>query len=174
LREGSLTSKRFVESLQTHAPLRVPGTAVFLSHLSGHVPDSLLHSLKHYKVLHDQVLILSVVADEVSRVSESDRVSVEALGEGLFRVVGRYGYMEHVDIPALLERITDEKLKRIDPMNTTYIIGVHRLILTRRARGMALWRQRVFASMTKNATSASNFFGLPPGRVVELGAQVEF
>ncbi len=173
LREGSLTSKRFVESLERHAPVRVPGTAVFLSHLSGHVPNSLLHSLKHYKVLHEQVLILTVVADEISRVGEHGRVSVEPLGEGLFRVVGRYGYMEHVDIPALLERITDEKLKRLDPMDTTYIIGVHRLIFTRRARGMALWRQRVFASMMKNATSASSFFRLPPGRVVELGVQTE-
>jgi KUP system potassium uptake protein len=81
--------------------------------------------------------------------------------------------MEHVDIPALLERITDEKLKRIDPMDTTYILGVHRLILTRRPSGMAMWRERVFASMMKNATSASGFFGLPPGRVVELGAQIE-
>jgi len=173
MREGSLTSQRFLESLRKHAPLRVPGTAVFLSHLSGHIPDSLLHSLKHYKVLHAQVLILTVVADEASRVDERERVSVEPLGEGLFRVVGRYGYMEHVEIPALLERITDEKLKRIDPMDTTYILGVHRLILTRRPGGMATWRVKVFASMMKNAISASSFFGLPPGRVVEMGAQIE-
>jgi KUP system potassium uptake protein len=173
LREGSLTSKRFIESLQRHVPVRVPGTAVFLSHLSGHIPDSLLHSLKHYKVLHEQVLILTVVADEISRVDERERVSVEPLGEGLFRVVGRYGYMEHVDIPKLLEGITDEELKPINPMDTTYILGVHRLIVTRRQSGMAMWRERVFASMMKNATSASNFFGLPPNRVVELGTQTE-
>lgn len=173
VQEESLTSERFVESLRTSAPVRVPGTAVFLSHSSGHIPGSLLHSLKHYKVLHEQVLILTVVTDEVSRVDERSRVSVEPLGEGLFRVVGRYGYMEHVDVPALLERIKDERLKRIDPMDTTYILGVHRLIVTKRPSGMAMWRERVFASMMRNATSASNFFGLPPNRVVELGAQTE-
>ena len=152
MREGSLTPEGFLKSLRAHAPVRVPGTAVFLSHLSGHIPDSLLHSLKHYKVLHEQVLILTVVADEVSRVDERERTSVEPLGEGLFRVVGRHGYMEHVNVPALLERITDEKLKRIDPMDTTYIVGVHRLILTKRPIGMALWRQRIFASMMRNAS----------------------
>jgi len=173
MREGSLTSQRFLESLRKHVPVRVPGTAVFLSHLSGHIPDSLLHSLKHYKVLHEQVLILTVVADEVSRVDQSERVTVEPLGEGLFRVVGRFGYMEDVDLPALLEHIKDEKLKPIDPMDTTYVLSVHRLIVTKRPSGMATWRERVFASMMKNATSASNFFGLPPGRVVELGIQIE-
>jgi KUP system potassium uptake protein len=173
MREGSLTSQHFLDSLRKRAPVRVPGTAVFLSHLSGHIPDSLLHSLKHYKVLHEQVLILTVTSDETSRVDERERVSIEPLGEGLFRVVGRYGYMEHVDIPVLLESVTDEKLKRIDPMNTTYILGVHRLILTGRPGGMATWRMKVFASMMKNATSASSFFRLPPGRVVELGAQIE-
>ena len=174
MQEGSPTPEGFVESLRTHPPLRVPGTAVFLSHVSGHIPDSLLHSLKHYKVLHEQVLILTVVTDEISRLDERSRVDVEPLGEGLFRVVGRYGYMEHVDIPALLERIADERLKRIDLMETTYILGVYRLIVTRRPSGMAMWRERVFASMMRNATSASSFFGLPPNRVVELGAQIEF
>ena len=173
MREGSLTSERFLESLRKHAPVRVPGTSVFLSHLSGHIPDSLLLSLKHYKVLHEQVLIWTVVTDEVSRVDESGRVSVKPLGNGLFDVVCRYGYMEHVDIPALLERITNERLKRIDPMDTTYILGLHRLIVTKRPSGMAMWRERVFASMMRNATSTSNFFGLPPNRVVELGAQTE-
>ncbi len=173
VRERSLTSERFVESLRTHEPVRVPGTAVFLSSISGHVPDSLLHSLKHYKVLHEQVLILTVVTDEVSRVDELRRVSVEALGEGLFRVVGRYGYMEQVDVPALLESVKDERLRRIDPMDTTYILGVHRLIVTKRPSGMAMWREKVFAWMLRNASSASNFFGLPPNRVVELGAQTE-
>jgi KUP system potassium uptake protein len=173
MREGSLTSERFLESLRKHAPVRVPGTSVFLSHLSWHIPDSLLLSLKHDKVLHEQILILTVVTDEVSRVDESGRVSVKPLGDGLFDVVCRYGYMEHIDIPALLERITNERLKRIDPMDTTYILGLHRLIVTKRPSGMAMWRERVFASMMRNATSASNFFGLPPNRVVELGAQTE-
>jgi len=173
VRETSLTSERFLKSLQTQAPVRVPGTAVFLSHLSGHIPDSLLQSLKHYKVLHEQVLILTVAADELSRMDERRRLSIEPLGEGLFRVVGRYGYMEHVDIPALLEGITDERLKRIDPADTAYILGLHRLILRKHPRGIAMWRVRVFASMLLNATSASSFFGLPKDRVVEMGAQIE-
>jgi KUP system potassium uptake protein len=167
------TPERFLESLRAHALVRVPGTAVFLSHLSGQIPDSLLLSLKHYKVLHEQVLILTVVTDEVSRVDERERVSVEPLGEGLFRVVGRYGYMEHVDIPDLLEQITDERMKKISPMDTTYIVGVYRLIVTKRPSGLAMWRERLFAAMMRNATSASSFFRLPPNRVVELGAQTE-
>jgi KUP system potassium uptake protein len=173
LREGALTPERFLESLRAHALVRVPGTAVFLSHLSGQIPDSLLLSLKHYKVLHEQVLILTVVTDEGSRVDERERVSVEPLGEGLFRVVGRYGYMEHVDIPGLLEQITDERMKKISPMDTTYIVGVYRLIVTKRPSGLAMWRERLFAAMMRNATSASSFFRLPPNRVVELGAQTE-
>ena len=100
-------------------------------------------------------------------------MSVESLGEGLFRVVARYGYMENVDIPDLLAHLGDERLGSINPMNTTYVVGVHRLIVTRRPSGMAIWRERLFASMMRNATSASNFFGLPPNRVVELGAQTE-
>jgi KUP system potassium uptake protein len=173
VREGSLTAERFLETVRTKPPTRVPGTAVFLSHLIGHIPDSLLHSLKHYKVLHEQVLILTVVTDEVSRVDEPRRVTVEPLGEGLFRVVGRYGYMERVDLPALLARIEHERLKPIVPTDTTYVVGVHRLIVTKRQSGMAMWREKVFASMMANATSVSNFFGLPPDRVVELGAQME-
>jgi KUP system potassium uptake protein len=174
VREGSLPAVSFFESLKTHPPVRVSGTAVFLSRLDGNIPDSLLHSLKHYKVLHKQVLILTVVTEEVSLVDESERVMVEPLGEGLFRVVGHYGYMESADIPALLESIADERLSPIVPMDTTYILGIHRLIVTKKPSGMAMWREKIFASMMQNATSASTFFDLPPNRVVELGAQIEF
>ena len=174
LREGALSPEVFVTSLRNHAPVRVPGTAVFMHRSRDVIPSALLHSLKHYKALHKQVILLTVLSEEVSHLRDDERLQLEDLGEGIYRVTCRYGYMEEPDIPALLERVSREWHMSIPPMDTTYFLGRETLIVTARKSGMATWREKLFASMTRNAESAARFFRLPPNRVVELGAQIEF
>jgi KUP system potassium uptake protein len=173
LRDGALSPEDFVASLRHGSPVRVPGTAVFMHRSRDVIPSALLHSLKHYKALHVQVILLTVLTEEVSHLCDDERIEFDALGEGLYRVTGRYGYMEEPDIPALLERVGSEHGLAVSPMNLTYFLGRETLIVTSRRSGMATWRERLFASMTRNAESAARFFRLPPNRVVELGAQIE-
>jgi KUP system potassium uptake protein len=174
LREGSLSPEDFVTSLRAHAPVRVSGTAVFMHRSGDVIPPALLHSLKHYKALHKQVMLLTVITEEVSHLREDERLQIENLGEGIYRIACRYGYMEEADIPALLERVSLMIGVAIPPMDTTYFLGRETLIVTARPSGMATWREKLFASMMRNAESAARFFRLPPNRVVELGAQIEF
>jgi KUP system potassium uptake protein len=174
LREGALSPELFVTSLRGHAPVRVPGTAVFMHRSRDVIPSALLHSLKHYKALHKQVILLTVLSEEVSHLRDDERLHLENLGEGIYRVTCRYGYMEEPDIPALLERVSSESGLSIPPMDTTYFLGRETLIVTARKSGMSTWREKLFASMMRNAESAARFFRLPPNRVVELGAQIEF
>jgi KUP system potassium uptake protein len=174
LREGALSPEDFVVSLGHREPVRVPGTAVFMHRTREIIPSALLHSLKHYKALHKQVILLTVLTEEVAHLGDEERVQFEDLGHGLYRVTGRYGYMEEQDIPSLLARVHDEYGLNIPPMDTTYFLGRETLIVTSRVSGMATWREKLFASMMRNAESAARFFRLPPNRVVELGAQIEF
>jgi KUP system potassium uptake protein len=172
LRDGALSPEIFVQSLRMRPPVRVPGTAVFMHRAPDTIPSALLHSLKHYKALHQSVILLTVTTEEVAHLSDAERLQVEELGEGLFRVTGHYGYMEEPDIPTLLEQIGDRGPK-VPPMDTTYFLGRETLVVTSRPSGMAMWRERIFAWMMRNAESAARFFRLPPNRVVELGAQIE-
>jgi KUP system potassium uptake protein len=174
LLEGTLSPDLFVRSLRTKKPIRVPGTAVFMHRTNEVIPPALLHSLKHYKALHEQVILLTIVIEEVAHVGDDERVKTDDLGEGIYCVTGRHGYMEEPDIPALLERVGKQYGLNIPPMDTTYFLGRETLIVTPRPSGMATWREKIFASMTRNAESASRFFRLPPNRVVELGSQIEF
>ncbi|HEY3056461.1 MAG TPA: potassium transporter Kup [Thermoanaerobaculia bacterium] len=174
LREGALSPELFVTSLRTKQPVRVPGTAVFMHRTSEVIPPALLHSLKHYKALHRQIILLTIIVEEVAHLRDEERVKIDDLGEGIYRVTGRYGYMEEPDVPALLERVGAERHLNIPPMDTTYFLGRETLIVTPRPSGMATWREKIFASMMRNAESAARFFRLPPNRVVELGAQIEF
>ena len=174
LRDGALSPEDFVVSLGHREPVRVPGTAVFMHRTREIIPSALLHSLKHYKAMHKQVILLTVVTEEVAHLGDEERVQFEDLGHGLYRVTGRYGYMEEQDIPSLLARVETEHALKIPAMDTTYFLGRETLIVTSRVSGMATWREKLFASMMRNAESAARFFSLPPNRVVELGAQIEF
>jgi len=173
LREGAFSPDLFIQSLRVRPPIRVPGTAVFMHRNPDAVPASLLHSLKHYKALHERLILLTIESEEVSHVPADERFTVEDLGEGIHRVKARYGYMEDIDVPALLERASEKGLV-VPPMDTTYFLGRETLIITKRPSGMMQWREKIFASMMRNAESAARFFRLPPNRVVELGAQIEF
>ena len=168
LREGALSPELFVQSIKVRPPVRVPGTAVFMHRASEGVPPALLHSLKHYKAMHEKVILLTIIAEEVSHLAGEERMHMEELGEGIWRVTGRYGFMEEPDVPALLATL------KTPPMDTTYFLGRETLIVTNRPSGMAQWREKLFAWMSRNAESAARFFRLPPNRVVELGAQIEF
>ena len=170
LREKALPLVPFVDSLLANPPLRVPGTAVFMTADPNGVPAALLHNLKHNKVLHERVVILNVRYAEVPYVPDSSRLEMEKLAEGFYHVVVRYGFMDNTDIPRAL--VDCPCGMQFDMMETTFFFSRENLIPTR-GDGMALWREHLFAAMARNAASPMTFFHIPANRVVELGAQLE-
>lgn len=151
---------------------RVPGTAVFLTGSPRGSPPALLHNVKHNKVLHETVVVLRVVTEEIPHVRQNRRVAVEELGEGFFRIVLRYGFMDTPNVPRALSRIDHPGLDFAE-MKTTYFLGRNRVLAGREREGMAVWREKLFAVMARNSQDATTYFRLPPNRVVEVGAQVE-
>ena len=172
MRRNTLPTDLFLDDIRRTPPHRVPGTAVFMTSDPDGIPPVLLHHLKHNKVLHQRVLLMSVITAGVPRVEEAERETLRDLGEGFHHVVARYGFMETPDVPALLRGLVDHGLV-VKPAETSFYLGRETLILTPR-RTMAPWRKQIFALLTRNAKSATAFFGLPPNRVVELGAQIQF
>ena len=167
-----LPRELFLQSIMSRPPVRVPGTAVFMYNDPRGTPPALLHNLKHNKVLHEQVVFLSVLTQEVPYVPPSERVTVEGLAEGFSQVILRYGFMEDANVPRDLAGIKRHGLA-FKPMETIYFLGRETLIPSKTVHGMAIWRERLFSVMSRNARPASSFFRLPPNRMVELGAQVE-
>jgi len=175
--EGAgLPLELFLPDLQRKPPLRVAGTAVFMTSNPGSVPPVLLHHLKHNKVLHERVLLVSVLNEDIPAVSDSERLTTKVLGGGFYQVVGRYGFMETPNVPALLASLPLWAIPgpriELSPMETTYYLGRETLLPTGPSR-LAGWRKRLFIIMARNARTASAFFGLPPNRVVEMGAQIQ-
>jgi KUP system potassium uptake protein len=176
LREAGLPLDLFLDDVARRKPMRVPGTAVFMTGNLGNAPPVLLHHLKHNKVLHERVIFVSVLAEEVPSVRDAERVVQGDLGNGFFQVVARYGFMEQPNVPALLEGLAtrpglDFRLE-VHPMDTTFYLGRETLLATGSSK-LATWRKKLFIIMSRNAATASAFFGLPPNRVVELGAQIQ-
>ncbi|MDB4914841.1 MAG: Low affinity potassium transport system protein kup [Gemmatimonadetes bacterium] len=169
---NSLPLTDFLKSLDRNPPVRVKGTAVFMTSSIDGVPLVLLHHLKHNKVLHTTVVLLSVQTTGVPDVPAAQRLTLEPLGQGFFRVVATFGFMEVPNIPKVLALAARQGVP-IPPMDTSYYLGRERLVLTGTAK-MSHWRKILFAIMTRNARSATEFFQIPPNRVVELGAQIEF
>jgi len=161
----------FIGSIGLHPPVRVPGTAVFLTNMPGRVPHALLHNLKHNKVLHERVVLLTVTTRDIPQVSLPERLQIEELGCSFQQVEAFFGFKEDPDVPRLLEECGHRGFP-FDMMDTSFFVSRETLIATV-APGMALWRERLFVSMSKNATKASEFFNVPTNRVVELGTQVE-
>ncbi len=150
---------------------RVEGTAIFLTADPEGLPQTLLHNLKHNKVLHQRVVLMTLVTEEVPRIADDEQVSIEDLGEGLYRVVARFGFMEDLDVSHVMDLCAARGLV-FEPMETTFFLGRETLICTR-GEGMPVWQERVFAAMWRNATRAMEYLRIPPNRVVELGSQVE-
>jgi KUP system potassium uptake protein len=187
LHSGDLPLDLFLSDVGRRQPLRVSGTAVFMTSSPEGVPVVLLHHLKHNKVLHEQVILMSVITEQVPEVDTVERVHVEKLDHGFWRITATYGFMESPDVPEILTlaRAAGVKAK---PADTSFFLGRERIIIaggqqkpgTRRVpegsdlARMWRWRKKIFIVMARNARSATEFFGIPPNRVVELGAQVEF
>ena len=189
VRENTLPVNLFLEDIRRRRPYRVPGTAVFMTSDSGGAPPVLLHHLKHNKVLHEKVMLMSVHTEEIPQVSDDQRVKCSELGEGFYQIVAHYGFMETPDVPEVLKMLgrPDENGKPvpITLADTTYYLGRETLIATPNKRDgsdgaapegrrLGRWRKKLFILMARNAQSATVYFGLPPNRVVELGAQIQF
>jgi KUP system potassium uptake protein len=154
--------------------VRVAGTAVFMTSDPEGAPLVLLHHLKHNKVLHEQVVLLSVLSANVPEIPEDERVLAVPLREGFWRVKARYGFMETPNVPHILARCANAGLKS-EKLHTTYYLGRERLIPNPHSKArLASWRKKLYIFMSRNSRTATEFFGIPSNRVVELGAQLEF
>jgi KUP system potassium uptake protein len=167
----AVTLDAFIAIVRVIRPVRVPGTAVFMTAQPTGTPPALAHNVRYNKVLHENVVILSVTTAQQPHVSDEDRVVVEALGHGLFNVRVQYGFMEDPDVPSALMQAAGQGLP-LAADDVTYFLGRETIIVTHQ-KGMAIWREKLFVLMSRNAVRATAFFKLPPERVVELGVQVE-
>ncbi|MET0361493.1 MAG: potassium transporter Kup [Sphingobium sp.] len=170
LRESAMPIPVFVASAANSA-VRVAGTAIFMTSAADGVPHALLHNLKHNKVLHDRVVLLTVHIADVPVVPEDKRYKIDDLGHGFFRLVLKYGFMEEANVPEALSRVQGCG-QTFKMMETSFFLARQTLLPSARP-GMAIWREKIFAWMLRNAESAMEFFRLPTNRVVELGSQVE-
>ena len=170
LHEAALPLGVFVRSAKASA-VRVPGTAVFMDSATDGVPPALLHNLKHNRVLHERNVLLTARVGNVPWIEEAARSEVHDLGDGFWRVILHYGFMQDIDVPADLQRI-DCCGPRFRMVDTSFFLGRQTLISANRP-GMSIWREQLFALMVRNSESAMAFFKLPTNRVVELGSQVE-
>ncbi|MFL6736946.1 MAG: KUP/HAK/KT family potassium transporter, partial [Sphingomonas sp.] len=171
LASSALPLPVFIKSIRKSVH-RVRGTSVFLSASADTVPAALLHNLKHNQVLHERVIILNVRVEEVPHVAPERRVEFHDAGEGFYRVILHYGFMEEVDIPRDLAFIRTCG-EPFNMMSTSFFLGRQKLVASRKHPGMALWREKLFAWMLKSSESAMEFFKLPTNRVVELGSQLQ-
>jgi KUP system potassium uptake protein len=176
LRDAGLPLDLFIADVVRRQPVRISGTAVFMTSNLGSAPPVLLHHLKHNKVLHERIILVSILTEEVPAVPEEERVVSRDLGVGFHQVVAHYGFMEQPNIPALLESLATRQgagaRLEVKPLEVSYYLGRETLLSTGNAR-LATWRKKLFIIMSRNSATASSFFGLPPNRVVELGAQVQ-
>jgi len=161
----------FIDMISKVKPARVPGTSVFMTAQPVGTPPALAHNVRYNKVLHNHVVVLTVSTAQQPHVPVDQRVSVEAVGHNLFNVRVQYGFMEDPDVPAALMQAREQGLP-LDADDLTYFLGRETIIVTAR-KGMAIWREKLFVLMARNAVRANTFFRLPPERVVELGVQVE-
>jgi KUP system potassium uptake protein len=171
LNESALPITELAERLKTAAPMRVKGTAVYLTRDPMLVPHSLLLNLKHNKVLHERIVFLGMFTDAKAYVPETQRVHIETLSPNVFRVNANHGFAEDPRVPAVIERCRGLGLD-INVDETTFFVGRETLLATDRP-GMAIWRERLFSRMARNARRATRFFKIPPNRVVEIGAEIE-
>jgi len=170
-RRTSIPLAPFLESLSAHPPIRVSGTAVFMAGDPEGVPNALLHNLKHFKVLHERVVFLTVVTRNIPWVPASERVAVEPLGQGFYRLRVHFGFMDRPDVSATLDLCKDCGLA-FDLMQTTFFLSRTTVIPTPK-EGMALWREHLFAAMARNARTAADYYNIPANCVIELGTKIE-
>lgn len=161
----------FLDKIDSEKPFRNPGVAIYMASGLKDTPYALIQSYEHYKTIHERLIFLSVVTEEIPQISQARRIEVNEIGHGCYTVFIHYGYMERPNIPKELDKLKIGDIK-IDPLEATYFIGKEKLFATDRP-GMALWREKLFAFQTANAQDATTFFQLPRKRVMEIGVQVE-
>jgi KUP system potassium uptake protein len=161
----------FVQLLDAEPITRVPHTALFLSPRPEQMPASLLHNLKHNLILHERTVFVNILIETVPRVPFEDRVEVRILGKNFYQVMVRFGFMEEPDLPGALLACPAQGLA-MDPQQVSYFLSREIILPTDNGHGMMLWRERLFEFMFRNASSAANYFCLPPSRVVEMGTRV--
>jgi KUP system potassium uptake protein len=171
LARGSLPIDLFLADVSKRKPFRAPGTAVFMTSNPEGAPLVLLHHLRHNKTLLEHVILLSILSANVPQIPDAERITVTDLGEGFWRVVARYGFMEKANVPDILAQCRSMGVVA-DKRDTTYFLGRERLLPTGRAR-LARWRKKLYIFMSRNSRTATEYFAIPPNRVVELGAQLE-
>jgi KUP system potassium uptake protein len=172
IKQGGLALSPFIENITEHPPLRVPGTAVFLTANQNAVPHALLHNLKHNKVLHERNVMLTVDVLETPFADREERIHLTPLGSDFYGLEVRFGFAEDPNIPLALSKCAKAGLP-FDLMDTTFFLSRENIVADKRRPGMALWRDRLFAFMSRNALPATAFFQIPGNRLIELGTQVE-
>jgi KUP system potassium uptake protein len=170
MHETALPIEIFAKSAKNSAT-RVPGTAIFMASQTAGVPSALLHNIKHNKVLHERVVILTVLIADAPYVDEHERCEIHDLGDGFYRAVLHYGFMQETNVPLGLKEM-ERCGGEFDMMHTSFFLSRQTLLPSDKP-GMPIWREKIFAWMLRNAATAMDFFRLPTNRVVELGSQVE-
>jgi KUP system potassium uptake protein len=171
LNATEVSLETFFQRLAKAPPVRVPGTAVFMTARPEGTPPILVHHLKHNKVLHQQIVLLTISMLNTPTISEGEPIEVQALGGGFYRVIARYGFMESPDVPSALSRARDQGLSLNDDETTFYLADL--TLLANGQIGMSRWRDTIFIFLSRNARRATNFFNIPADRVVEIGIQLE-
>ena len=173
LQSSSVPLEPFLEALFRDSPPRIPGTAIFMTSTPDAVPHALLHNLAHNKVVHERVVFLTVHVEEVPWVPPAERVQITPLEHGCYRILIRFGFKDQPDVPAALELCRERGLE-FRTLETSFFLSREKVIPSaREGDGMALWRERLFAAIARNAGSVVDYFNLPTNRVIELGTQVE-
>jgi KUP system potassium uptake protein len=167
---ASIPYEALLSDLERHRVPRVPGVAVYMDREGASVPRTLFHNLKHNKVVHEKVVALTIVTEDVPRVPPAERLAITDLGQGFVRVVVRHGFMETLNVPAVLKQAAAAGVS-YDPMKTTFILGRETLIPA--GKQLARWRAHIFGFMSRNSQRATMHYSIPPNRVIEIGSQVD-
>jgi KUP system potassium uptake protein len=172
LRQSSVPLEAFLDSLMRNPPMRVAGTAIFMTSTPGSVPHALLHNLAHNKVLHERVVFLTVIIKDVPWVPPKERVDIQDLGTNCFQLTVHFGFKDRPDIMQVLDQCREYELE-FQRLQTSFFLSRETVIPSIRVEGMALWRERMFATLARNASSPVEYFNLPANRVIEVGTQIE-
>jgi KUP system potassium uptake protein len=172
LRKELVPVEEFIQEAKASNPAIVPGTAVYLSIVPEPIPGALRHNFDHNKVLHERIVLLTIVTEEVAHVPAKDRVEASHIADRFYRVLLHFGYMEDPDVPQSFEELSMPGVS-FDPESTSFFLGKESILPTRKRHGMALWRERLFAFLNRNSWSAMSAFCLPPERSIEIRGQIE-
>jgi len=168
----TLSLDDFLAHIATDPPPRVEGKAVYLAGSQNLAPPALIWSLKHHKVLHEEVAVLTILTAELPRVPREEKLKIETPQPGIHRITARFGFMEEPNVPYVLA-LARETGPDFPLQETSFFLGREKLLPAKRRPSMPVWRNRVFAFMSRNALGATTYFQIPPDRVVEVGAQIE-